>query len=71
MYCRQKLGGDFAKFCGLHRIYDFYSSWGLNPNDYPQWVESIHIKPGRNKIKSHSSEQLYRIFPKKELVNKL
>ena len=24
MYCRQKQGGDFAKFCGLLRIYELY-----------------------------------------------
>ena len=25
MYCSQKLGEDFAKFCGLLRIYELYS----------------------------------------------
>ena len=24
MYCSQKLGEDFAKFCGLLRIYELY-----------------------------------------------
>ena len=25
MYCSQKLGEDFAKFCGLLRIYELYN----------------------------------------------
>ena len=27
MYCSQKLGEDFAKFCGILRIYELYISW--------------------------------------------
>ena len=29
MYCSQKLGEDFAKFCGLLRIYELYISYQL------------------------------------------
>ena len=35
MYCSQKLGEDFAKFCGLLRIYELYN--------YLIWFDSIFI----------------------------
>ena len=37
MYCSQKLGEDFAKFCGLLRIYELYQK------NFTQLGSIIHI----------------------------
>ena len=36
IYCSQKLGEDFAKFCGLHKIYELY--FGINRTHFWDFV---------------------------------
>ena len=33
MYCSQKLGEDFAKFCGLLRVYELYDFYYMTLNN--------------------------------------
>ena len=45
MYCSQKLGGDFAKICGLLRIYELYKILEIRTiNDRITLIFAIQLK---------------------------
>ena len=64
-YIGQIIGGDFAKFCGLLRIYELYhaKNYGL------KW-KLLFIDPSIDKLKK-VSEKSFKVFIKHLLVSKL
>ena len=44
MYCGQKLGEDFAKFCGLLKIYELYKRSKFHRTTVQRNIESIGIR---------------------------
>ena len=54
MYCSQKQGEDFAKFCGLLRIYELYLKF-RQETFFPKKLENdaISVKNERAKIEKN------------------
>ena len=65
MYCRQKQGEDFAKFCGLLRIYELYHLGGrmekhslaIGSKAFHTVKASFNIKMARNMLDDSSKAQ--------------
>ena len=57
MYCSQKLGEDFAKFCGLLRIYELYTHTIFTFNDATLAFGTVSGSIFSNSIELHFARE--------------